>query len=211
MNLKESFRYQNFLGSLMENATDSIRCKDHCFKITKKHLRKNANPEAEDLVEDVQCEDFYPIDVVIKFMETLVIERQKLTEAINRAKHSLAFDLDAAVETNKFRQLVGKSIKSMLRYTPRSRVEKGRDYKFNADGNQVEYLYDVEVVSEDAFNRDHAKVVMRSMISDADKTSCEIDAAIINRLVDYEPPFDVNLSFEDVMEEFTSKCANTEE
>lgn len=60
MNLKESFRYQNFLNTLMANAIDSIQCRDHCCRITKNHLRKNANSEAEDFVEEVQCEDFYP-------------------------------------------------------------------------------------------------------------------------------------------------------
>lgn len=40
------------------------------------------------------------------------------------------------------------------------------------------------------------------MITAADKTSAEIDSAMINTVVDYNPVFDVNDSFEDVMSEF---------
>lgn len=43
---------------------------------------------------------------------------------------------------------------------------------------------------------------MRDMISAADKTSAEIDAAMINTVVEYEPVYDVNESFDDVMAEF---------
>ena len=43
---------------------------------------------------------------------------------------------------------------------------------------------------------------MRSMTSVADKTSSDIDAAMINTDVDYTPIYDVNEAFEDVMEEF---------
>ena len=45
---------------------------------------------------------------------------------------------------------------------------------------------------------------MRNLIQDADKTSAEIDAAMINTQVEYDAPFDVNDSFEDVMTEFLS-------
>lgn len=43
------------------------------------------------------------------------------------------------------------------------------------------------------------------MITAADKTSAEIDSAMINTVVDYTPVFDVNDSFEDVMAEFIAK------
>ena len=43
---------------------------------------------------------------------------------------------------------------------------------------------------------------MKEIISDADKTSSEIDAAKVNTKVEYTPVFDVNDSFEDVMNAF---------
>lgn len=203
MNLKESFRYQKFLENMMRSANMSIQSREHCLKTTKTHLRSKANPDAENLTEVVECESaFSPNDDVIAFMVWLVDEREKLTTAIGKAKASVGFDIDAAVETNKFRQLLSSSVKGMLRYSPSKRVEQGRDYKFNVEGNQTPYVYDIEVVTEEAYDSIVSKKVMRDMISAADKTSAEIDAAMINTVVEYEPVYDVNESFDDVMAEF---------
>lgn len=205
MNLKESFRYQNFLDGKLNDARYSIADRTHALKVTKVHLKKKANPDAEDITEVVEVEEFIPNDDVIAFMCWLVAERQKLTEAICAAKASLGFSLDAAIEANKFRQYTASAVKGMLKYTPSKKTEQGRDYKFNVEGNQTPYYYDIETSFEEAFTRDSAKKVVRDMITAADKTSAEIDSAMINTVVDYKPVFDVNDSFEDVMAEFIAK------
>ena len=205
MNLKESFRYQNFLDMMMRAASASIQQRDHCLKVTKTHLRSKANPDASDVTETVEGEVFFANDDVVAFMAWLVKEREKLTTAIGAAKASIGFDIDAAIETNKFRQTVNGSIKNMLRYTPTKRVEQGRDYKFNVEGNQTPYIYEIEVVSEEAYDKTGAKTLMREMISKADEVSAAIDAAMINTKVDYEPVFDVNETFDDVMTDFLAK------
>lgn len=211
MNLKESFRYQNFLDMMMRAASASIQQRDHCLKVTKTHLRNKANPDASDVTETVEGEVFFANDDVVAFMAWLVKEREKLTTAIGAAKASIGFDIDAAIETNKFRQTVNSSIKSMLRYTPTKRVEQGRDYKFNVEGNQTPYIYEIEVVSEEAYDKTGAKTLMREMISKADEVSAAIDAAMINTKVDYEPVFDVNETFDDVMTDFLAKVLKVED
>lgn len=204
MNLKESFRYQNFLESLMRSATYSIQQPEHCLITTKKHLKCKANSEAQDIVETVEHDAFTPNDDVIRFLQWLVEEREKLSIAIGNAKISVGFDIDAAIETNKFRQQISGAIKSMLRNMPSKRVDTGRDYKFNVEGNQTPYFYDIETTTTDAFDRAESKSVMRSMISKADEISAAIDAAMINTQVYYMPTYDVNESFEDVMAEFVA-------
>lgn len=211
MNLKESFRYQNFLDMMMRAASASIQQRDHCLKVTKTHLRSKANPDASDVTETVEGEVFFANDDVVAFMAWLVKEREKLTTAIGAAKASIGFDIDAAIETNKFRQTVNGSIKNMLRYTPTKRVEQGRDYKFNVEGNQTPYIYEIEVVSEEAYDKTGAKTLMREMISKADEVSAAIDAAMINTKVDYEPVFDVNETFDDVMTDFIAKVLKVED
>lgn len=211
MNLKESFRYQNFLDMMMRAASASIQQRDHCLKVTKTHLRSKANPDASDVTETVEGEVFFANDDVVAFMAWLVKEREKLTTAIGAAKDSIGFDIDAAIETNKFRQTVNGSIKNMLRYTPTKRVEQGRDYKFNVEGNQTPYIYEIEVVSEEAYDKTGAKTLMREMISKADEVSAAIDAAMINTKVDYEPVFDVNETFDDVMTDFLAKVLKVED
>ena len=73
--------------------------------------------------------EFHKNDDVLRFMLYLIDEREKLTTAIGRAKASIGFDLDAAVETNKFRQTVARNINMMLRYRVGKRTERGTDYK----------------------------------------------------------------------------------
>ena len=205
MNLKESFRYQNFLENMMQCAGSSLTDREHCLTVTKNHLRNKANSDAEDMQETVDYGEFFQNDDVLAFMLMLVEERSKLTNAIGAAKASLDFDLDAAVETNKFRQTVAQRTKSMLRFTSSKRTERGTDYKFNVEGNQTQYYYDIEVEAVEAFDREHAKTVVRDTMSESDRVSAQIDFAMINTVVNYEPPFNVNDSFEDVMTEFLAK------
>ena len=205
MNLKESFRYQNFLENMLAYAGNSLTDREHSLTITKNHLRKKANAEAEDMMETVDIGEFFKNDDVLKFMTMLVEERSKLTNAIGKAKASIGFDLDAAIETNKFRQTVANRVKTMLRFTASKRTERGTDYKFNVEGNQTQYYYDIEVKANEAFDRSVAKDTMRKLILEADKVSAEIDSAMINTMVEYDAPFNVNESFEDVMTDFLSK------
>ena len=205
MNLKESFRYQNFLENMLAYAGNSLTDREHSLTITKNHLRKKANAEAEDMMETVDVGEFFKNDDVLKFMTMLVEERSKLTNAISKAKASIGFDLDAAIETNKFRQTVANRVKTMLRFTASKRTERGTDYKFNVEGNQTQYYYDIEVKANEAFDRSVAKDTMRKLILEADKVSAEIDSAMINTMVEYDAPFNVNDSFEDVMTDFLSK------
>lgn len=210
MNLKEAFRYQNFLDGLMSQACYSVRERDHAFTVTKLHNRQKANPDAENITETVEVEKFAPNDDVIRFMAWLIEERDKLTSAISKTKADLisetGLDIDAAVETNKFRQAANKAVKTMLGHTATKRTERGQDYKFNAEGNQMPYYYDIEVTATEAYDKDAAKQFMRSVITDADKFSEHIDRAMVTSRVDYEPRFDVNETFEDVMSEFVANA-----
>ena len=88
----------------------------------------------------------------------------------------------------------------MISYSPSKRTVSGTDYKFNNDGEQVAYHYDVEVTKEDAYDRAEAKRIMRECKSLADKTSSMIDGALVNTAVSFRPSFNVNDSFEDNME-----------
>lgn len=209
MNLKESFRYLNFLDKMLESARMSVNDPSHCLKTTKTHLKKAANPEAENVVEVVEVDNFFETDMVIKFMTYLIQVKQTLTEAIGYAKKVRAtFDIDAAIATNKYRQNVCSSLRYIQKYTPSKKTERNSDYKFNVDGNQVSYYYDVEVSKELAYDRNAAKRIMKDIIREADETSAKIDAAMISTMVDFEEPFDVNDTFEDVMAEFIDMLPN---
>ena len=141
MNLKEAFRYQNFLNGIMNDAENSIVNPYHCIVTTKRHLKNKVNPDVEDVTEKVRVDNFYPNDDVIKLMEQLVEEKEHLTKMINQAKNSIELDLDAAIETNKFRQQLNSAIQRMLCHKARTYIEQGKDYRFNVEGNQTPYYY----------------------------------------------------------------------
>ena len=202
MNLKEAFRYQNFLSSLMTSAKVNITAKEHCLKTTKRHLIKESNPDAENKEEIIENDGFVPNDTTLRFMKWIIDERYKLTRAIGQAKATAGIDIDADIETNKVRQAVCESIKQMLQYTATKKTETGKGYKFNAEGNQSPYYYTIEVETVEAFDRDKAKELMYEIIAESDRKSSEIDSALINTIVAYEPAYSVNMSYDDIIRKF---------
>lgn len=212
MNLKEAFRYQNFLDRIFGVACVSIEKRDHCLTQTRNHLYNKVNPDMENVKEEVKTEeDFFANDDVIQAMLFLIEEKEKLSIAINKAKESIDMDIDAAVSVNKYRQLLNKSVAFMMRLNPCTRIETGIAQKFNSTGDPVDYKYDVEVTSVEAYDRKAAKKIMKKVISEADKTSAAIDFVKVNTTVDYTPVFDVNDSFEDVMNTFLEMQGNKEQ
>ena len=212
MNLKEAFRYQNFLDRIFGAACVSIEKRDHCLTQTRNHLYNKVNPDMENVKEEVKTEeDFFANDDVIQAMLFLIEEKEKLSIAINKAKESIDMDIDAAVSVNKYRQLLNKSVAFMMRLNPCTRIETGIAQKFNSTGDPVDYKYDVEVTSVEAYDRKAAKKIMKKVISEADKTSAAIDFVKVNTTVDYTPVFDVNDSFEDVMNTFLEMQGHKEQ
>lgn len=200
MNLKEAFRYQNFLDAMMERAQDSVSTGEHAYQVTKKHLKKAANPNAEDLIETVEpIEPFVPNDDTIRFMLWLTEERGRLTTAIDNTKKALDCDIDAAIEQNKFRQRAANGIKSMLYHKPTKGKEIGTDYMINGEGNQVPYKYTIEVERQEAFDRERAKDVVRNLLAEADAISTLIDSTMINSEVEYETGLNPSDEYDDVL------------
>lgn len=199
MNLKEAFRYQKFLDTLMLEACSSIQNTAHAAKVVERHLRSSTNPEAQDSVEETESEDFVKNDDAMLLISRLIFEKEKLSSAIANAKANRTFNIDVAVETNKFRQAAASAIRNMLRFKPNTKKTKGVDYKFDVNGTQVPYRYDVEIVSTDAFNRDYAKQMFNRLMTVSDTISSAVDDVVVNARVEYEPPFDVNSNFEDAV------------
>lgn len=208
MNLKEAFRYQNFLDNMMSEASIVFGSRGNFQTVRKIHKFSKANPEKEDEVENVEREYPFSADCLLEFMVYITEEREKLSNAIGKAKASLAFDMDAATEANKFRQTFAKNVKNILKNNPTKRTEQGRDYKFNAEGNQMAYYYDIETEVTDAYDREIAKRIVRDVLSKSDEVSNDIDAAKVNTTVNYTPFLSVNLSFGEAIEAFDSEIFN---
>lgn len=205
MNLKEAFRYQNFLDRLISETNSVMGSQGNLLEVTRLHLRSKANATAEDETEVVDNPELIDPKASLKLALRIIDEREKLTLAIDAAKAGMAggkLDMDATIETNKYRQMVARQIGLMLRSKAGKKVERGTGYTFNAEGNQVSYYYDIEVTTTERFNRAKLKKTMQKLLAEADQVSAQIDEAVVNTQVDYKAPWDVNSSFEDIIAEF---------
>lgn len=211
MNLKEAFRYQNFLDGLMTNATQAIGSRTAALTVTKVHKRKAVNPEAEDITEVVDKGECHKPEDILAVMQRLITERTLLSQAITRAKTGMkdrdghAFDMDSALETVKFQRSAAAGIRSLLNCKASKGIDSGRDYKFNVEGNQVSYVYEIETTITEDFDRKNCRDMIKNLLSEADKMSSVIEKMQVDTPVDYNPPFDVNDNFDEVVEQIAGE------
>ena len=128
-------------------------------------------------------------------------------EAISAAKKSCSIDIDAEVANNRIRQNVATTLSRMGNMKPSERMTKAYAYKFNAEGNQVQYAYEVKEVTTIDFDRNKVKAISKKLIQCADEVSTAIDKAMVELAVDYTPNYSVNDSFEDAIEQFLTPAA----
>lgn len=209
MYLKEAFRYQNYLNELISATTSYLNGGQYTTKTVQEHLRKKANPDAENETIDLSAERAlaYTANQMVDFLQHLIDEKQKLTKAISEAKRGCSIDIDAEVANNRIRQSVAATLSRMGNMKPSERMTRAYAYKFNAEGNQVQYAYEVKEVTTIDFDRNKVKGISKELIQCADEASTAIDKAMVELAVDYNPDYSVNDSFEDAIEQFLTPAA----
>lgn len=209
MYLKEAFRYQNYLNELISATTSYLTTDQYTTKTVQEHLRKKANPDAENETIDLTAERVLTCTAnqMVDFLQHLIDEKQKLTKAISDAKKNCGIDIDAEVANNRIRQSVAATLSRMGNMKPTERMTRAYAYKFNAEGNQVQYAYEVKEVTTIDFDRNKVKGISKKLIQCADEASTAIDKAMVELAVDYVPNYSVNDSFEDAIEQFLTPAA----
>ena len=206
MNLKEAFRYQNKLQSLLEEAQNILYCDSNVTKVANTYLRHKVMAEAEDeTVMDVPQTEYYEqITDIARFMLYLLEEKSRLFVAIRKAKDALDMDMDSEVSLNTARQSVARTFKRMndLRSSEQMLSGGGTGYRFNAEGNQISYCCDVKRVTTINYDRKVIRSALTKLNQQADETSNRIDLCLVTSKVDYAPPFDVNASFAEAFETY---------
>lgn len=199
MNLKESYRYANYLDSLLNTAYTYLRNKGFVTTTTENHLRSKANADAQDEKIEVQK----PFDVeftpnqVIDFAVDVLAEKEALVDAIANAKAYAEINIDNAIAMNKKKQGFVNILSNLANIKPSEKQRNGSDYKFNAEGNQVQYYYTVvETVGID-YDRKSVRALSKKLLKETDEISAKLDAIEINTILDFEPRFDVNATFEE--------------
>ena len=213
MNLKEAFRFQNKLQSLMEEGQSILSRDQNITKVKNTYLRKKVMAEAEDetTMEQPSTEYSEKITEMAIFLLYLLNEREKLSAAIHSSKAGLDLTsgYDGEIGLNGVRQNLASLFRRMSNVRSSEVVipNGGTGYRFNNEGNQVSYRCDVKRVVTINFDRNKVRKMCGDLSKKADDTSSALDAALVNSKVDYVAPFDVNDTFADVFESFIGEQA----
>lgn len=199
--LKKSFEYQNRLSELLDEALEILSYEGNVTTIKQTHMRKKTYSEAED-EEIVLDKDIpYSINRLTQFVDLLMTEIETLTTEINKAKkgfsNSTHFDTMIAIN-NKKRRILNR-YEMMAKIKSRETIVKGSADRFNEDGEQVSYRYDIKQVVTIDFDRNDLKRRISKLRNEIDKTSEAIDAMQINVRVGYDPIFDINDTLEELV------------
>lgn len=200
MNLKEAFRYQNLLTELSARAREYLGVKANVIKARQIHKRNEVNPEVPDLEKEDDVVRLYDPNRVIQLLIDLIEEKERLTVAINEAKAECHVDIDGLVEGNKLRQNAISRLELIKNIRVEPSTETGRGYKFNAEGNQVSYYYDIESLPERLFDIEDVKKKIRDLRAVSESVSNQVDVLRVTTLVDFEPMFPITATFEEIME-----------
>ena len=201
MNLKESYRYANYLDNLLSTAYSYLRNKGFITTTKQNHLRSKANSEAQDEVIDVQK----PYDVeftpnsILDFIVKVIDEKEGLSNAIAIAKANTEINIDNAIAMNKKKQGFVSVLNGMVGIKSTEKQTTGRDYKFDVNGEQKPYTYPVTEVTSISFDRDDVKGLIKKYNKDCDEVSAKLDEIEITTAVEFNPAFDINDTFEDLV------------
>ena len=209
MNLKEAFRFQNKLQSLMDEAERILADDRNITQVKVTALYKKAMPEQENetTVEPAPSEYADHIDAVAAFLLHLLGEREKLSRAIRAAKERQEMDMDSEVSLNSTRQSLTAFFRHMVDLRNSEKLLPGgaTGYRFNAEGNQVPFRCDAKRVVTIHYDRNRVRSYLKQLTEKSDRVSAQLDRCLINSQVDYDAPFDVNDSFAAVFGDYQER------
>lgn len=200
MILKEAYRYQNYLNTLIRDAESYLMKKDFITETKQTHNRNKVNSDATDETIEVQKPyqvEFTPMNLV-NFIVKAIEEKQKLSDAIVAAKKTAEIDIDSAIAMNKVKQNYVAILNNMANTKSSERITTGTGYKFNINNEQVLYRYEVQEIVSIDYDRNDVKALTKKLTKETDEISMKLDTIELTTNVDYEPVWDYD-TLEDVV------------
>ena len=201
MILKEAYRYQNYLTRLINEGLAILNTRGFITTTKQVHNRKKTNPDAEN--EDMYIEKPYAVEYtpnqLIDFMVVAIREKQKLSEAIEEAKKNTELDIDSSLSINKVKQDFMECLRNMSRIKSSEKKLTGQAYKFNAEGNQVQYQYEVIEKTTIDFNRNDIQKLYQKYQQQTGRMSTMVDQIEVTTEVNYTPKWDIDTFLEDAV------------
>lgn len=202
MNLKEAYRYANFLNELLERSYALLEDTNVVTTVEQRHLRSRAVKEAEDetvMGEKLFCAKFTPM-MLVDFAVEALAEKEELIKAIADAKAGTELNIDNAVAMNKKKQQFIRVLKTMSDRKVGTRNTTGRGYRFNVNNEQVPYVYDIEEITTINYDRVDIRNLIKKYRMETDEISAKLDSIEILKEVDFTPKWDVNDSLGGILD-----------
>ena len=208
MRLKEAFRYQNSLTAFINLVKDALHANNPwgnqhiLFDIKEHHLKSKANKDMQDetLENPKRTESDPAANTLINLYYDLCVEKLALTTAIGKAKQTYEkFDYDSALEQNVLRGKMISTLQKICELKGSKSTNSGIDYMINQEGNQVQYCYPIEVEASIDFDRNRAKAMLAKITAERDVVSDDIEEAKLLINVEFNPKYDVNATFDDLI------------
>ena len=201
MNLKESYRYANYLDSLLRRAYTYLGNTGFVTTTVEEHLRSKSNPDVDD--ETIEVQKPYDVEFtpnqVIDFVVKVVDEKEKLSDVIAKAKSTTEINIDNAISMNKKKQGFVSVLNGIADIKPSETKTTSKSYKFDINGEQKPYVYDVNRKTSIDFDRTDVRNLIKKYLKETDEISSKLDLIEITTQVDIEPRFDVNDKFEELV------------
>ena len=201
MNLKESYRYANYLDSLLRRAYTYLGNTGFVTTTVEEHLRSKSNPDVDD--ETIEVQKPYDVEFtpnqVIDFVVKVLDEKEKLSDAIAKAKSTTEINIDNAVAMNKKKQGFVSVLNGIADIKPSETKTTSKSYKFDINGEQKPYVYDVNRKISIDVDRNNVRKLVKKYLKETDEISSKLDLIEITTQVDIEPRFDVNDKFEELV------------
>ena len=201
MNLKESYRYANYLDSLLRRAYTYLGNTGFVTTTVEEHLRSKSNPDVDD--ETIEVQKPYDVEFtpnqVIDFVVKVLDEKEKLSDAIAKAKSTTEINIDNAISMNKKKQGFVSVLNGIADIKPSETKTTSKSYKFDINGEQKPYVYDVNRKTSIDFDRTDVRNLIKKYLKETDEISAKLDLIEITTHVDFVPAFDINSKFEELV------------
>ena len=212
MNLVEACKLAKNIETLKILVADIIANMDYATKITENHLKSKAGEGLEDETVIREVDKTYDIttEEAIKLLDILMEKKALLSSAIENAKHNIKIEVnglemayDSAIEYNKsLRDIVIYKMNRLNRIKEGITKTSATAHRFNAEGNQTAYRYDVEVETKSLVDLQKTKKKEKAYRKLADEVSTKLDEAKLATKIDLDLGIELNDTLDDVIEAF---------
>lgn len=217
ISLKESFRTLAYIDRTISSLTSYLSNKNNSISIKETHFKQKSNPDSQNEELDTTTIREYPdastVDILY-LVKNLISEKTKLEIAVENAKRDIEiksennitldnnFSLDSAISNAKQIRNLANVLNGLINIKTDETKKVGQGFKFNLEGNETPYRYDITIVKTIDFDRNIVSDNYKKLLEDADKLSIAIEKAMMEECVEYEFPYSIHDSVADIVSKY---------